>query len=164
MIIKRPRRIFYDNIKKRHYIIINKKKKYLKSLNNKYIKKVIKKYQKKFKVKKWKNINKKKKNINKFLSGEISWKIWASNFLENDINKKIIQNLNDNINLKNDSNKNFLPIEEKKDNLELVPFNKIPEMDVEQIDQFIINVGERLLKIRDIGIQKIKEIENNKIE
>ena len=52
----------------------------------------------------------------------------------------------------------------QKNNLELVPLNKIPEMDVEQIDKFIINVGERLLKIRDIGIQKIKEIENNKIE
>ena len=37
-------------------------------------------------------------------------------------------------------------------------------MDVEQIDKFIINVGERLLKIRDMGIQKIKEIENNKNE
>lgn len=154
--ITRPRRIFYDIIKKKHYIIINKKKKYLKSLNENYIKKILKKYKKKFKVKKWKNINNKKKKINKFLTGEITWKIWASNFLENDLNKKIIQNLNDNINLKNDNNKFNLAIEEEKN--ELIPYKN----EINNIDNILLNFWNKIIKIRDEGINKIKEIEEEK--
>lgn len=148
-LIKRPRRIFYK--KNKIYIIIHGKKRILRSNEPWYIKKILKRFIKKGKKKIPKNIRKKKKQINKFLTGEIQWKISAWNFIENQINKDLIQSMNDKINI-NNKNDNILPIEDKKHD-EIIEY-KPDEMSVNEIDKFLITTANRLNEMREIGLNK----------
>lgn len=159
MLIKRPRRIYMKNNK--YFMYINGRKKYFKSINQIKNKRIIRKYYKKTKRKIPKNIKKKKKKINKFLSGIIEWKIWAWNFLENQINKNLMKNMNEDI-MSNKNEEKILSLENKK-NDELVPYEK-NEMNKEDIDKFLLNVWNRINEIRDIGMAKIEEMEKKRDE